>query len=160
MNDDEKFEESFKEIDVEKSLQIFPGPRQMDREALDIKKIKDLGRGAQADVYQCKIKGMAGKFVDKMRKIYNNPQLADKTLREMFAEFTIAKDLIHPNIVEYKYFMRKYDEDTKNYEFHILMELMDGEDMEVYLKEQGRPFMIDRVKEIGGQHISGPKYLH
>jgi len=30
------------------------------------------------------------------------------------------------------------------------MELMDGEDMEVYLKEQGRPFMIDRVKEIGG----------
>lgn len=34
----------------------------------------------------------------------------------------------------------------KNYEFHIIMELMDGEDMEVYLKEQGRPFMIDSVQ--------------
>jgi len=46
MNDDEKFEESFKDIDLEKSIQIFAGPRQDDREALDIKKIKDLGRGA------------------------------------------------------------------------------------------------------------------
>lgn len=27
----------------------------------------------------------------------------------MFAEFNIAKDLVHPNIVEYKYFMRDYD---------------------------------------------------
>ena len=34
----------------------------------------------------------------------------------------------------------------RNYEFHIIMELMDGEDMEVYLKEQGRPFMIDSVQ--------------
>jgi len=27
----------------------------------------------------------------------------------MLGEFMIAKDLIHPNIVEYKYFMWKYD---------------------------------------------------
>jgi hypothetical protein len=30
------------------------------------------------------------------------------------------------------------------------MELMDGGDMDVYIKEQGRPYMIDRVKEVGG----------
>jgi hypothetical protein len=30
----------------------------------------------------------------------------------MLGEFMIAKDLIHPNIVEYKYFMRKYDRET------------------------------------------------
>lgn len=72
----------------------------------------------------------------------------------------IAKDLVHPNIVEYKYFVRKYDRDTQNYEFHILMELMDGGDMDSYIKEQGRPYMIDRVKEVGGQLISGLKYLH
>ena len=40
------------------------------------------------------------------------------------------------------------------------MELMDGGDMDVYIREQGRPYMIDRVKEIGGQLISGLKYLH
>lgn len=30
------------------------------------------------------------------------------------------------------------------------MELMNGEDMEVYLKEQGTPFMIDSIREVGG----------
>ena len=127
---------------------------------LDIKKIKQLGQGGQADVYQCKIRGIPGKFVDKARKIHNNADLARKTLTEMYAEYAIAKDLIHPNVVEYKYFMKKYDPATKNYEYHIIMELMDGEDMDVYIKEQGRPFMIDRVRDIGGQILSGIKYLH
>jgi serine/threonine protein kinase len=79
----------------------------------------------------------------------------------MYGEFCIAKDLIHPNIVEYKYFMRKYDAPSKNFEFHIIMELMEGEDMDKFLKEAGnRPYMVDKVKEIGGQLISGLKYLH
>lgn len=30
------------------------------------------------------------------------------------------------------------------------MEMMEGEDMEVYLKEQGKPFEIERVRTIGG----------
>lgn len=53
----------------------------------------------------------------------------------MYGEFCIAKDLVHPNIVQYKYFKRDYDNSTKNYSFHLLMELMEGEDMDVYLKE-------------------------
>ena len=32
--------------------------------------------------------------------------------------------------------------------------------MDVYLKEQGRPYVIDRVQEVGGQLISGLRYLH
>jgi serine/threonine protein kinase len=51
----------------------------------------------------------------------------------MFGEFCIAKDLLHPNIVEYKYFMR--EKKHKSWEFHIIMELMGGEDMDVYLRE-------------------------
>ena len=47
----------------------------------------------------------------------------------------IAKDLVHPNIVQYKYFKREYDTATKYYSFHLLMELMEGEDMDVYLRE-------------------------
>lgn len=152
--------ESFKLVDKELTMQIFNGPHSDPRMQLVIKKLKQLGGGAQADVYQCRVIGMRGKFVDKTRKIYNNPELADKCLKEMYSEFCIAKDLVHPNIVEYKYFMRNYDEISQNYEFHILMELMEGEDMDVYLKEQGRPFMIDRVREIGAQLISGIRYLH
>ena len=48
----------------------------------------------------------------------------------------------------------------KTWEQHILMELMEGEDMDVYLKEQGRPYVIDRVQDVGGQLISGLRYLH
>ena len=103
---------------------------------------------------------MPGKFVDKRRIIYNNKELADQTLKRFIAEFSIAKDLVHPNIVEYKYLMKKYEPDNDNYEFHILMELMEGEDMEVYLKEQGPPLMIERVRLIGAQLISSLRYLH
>jgi serine/threonine protein kinase len=40
------------------------------------------------------------------------------------------------------------------------MELMEGEDMEIYIREQGRPFLIERIRSIGGQLISGLRYLH
>lgn len=89
--------------------------------------------------------GLSGKVVDKTRKIYNNERLAEQTLKEMFGEFCIAKELCHPNIVKYRYFIRRYDPVTKNYEFHILIELMEGSDMEIYLKEQGPPCMVERV---------------
>jgi len=78
---------------------------------------------------------MIGKYADKVRKVYNNKSLANSTMLQLFAEFTLAKDLIHPNIIEYKYFMRKYDPDSMNFEFHIIMELMDGDNMEDYLDE-------------------------
>jgi len=52
---------------------------------------------------------MRGKFVDKSRKIYNNEALADITMQQMYGEFCIAKDLVHPNIVQYKYFKREFD---------------------------------------------------
>jgi hypothetical protein len=55
---------------------------------------------------------MTGKFVNKTRKIYNNKELAESVLKQMLGEFMIAKDLLHPNIVEYKYFMWKYDRDS------------------------------------------------
>jgi hypothetical protein len=46
---------------------------------LVIKKLKQLGGGggSSADVYQCKIRSLPGKFVDKVRKVYNNEDLAD-----------------------------------------------------------------------------------
>ncbi len=96
-------------IDYDQDIQVFNGPKSDPRMTLDIKTLRQLGSGTQADVYQCKVKGMAGKFVNKTRKIYNNKELAESVLKQMIGEFMIAKDLIHPNIVEYKYFMRKFD---------------------------------------------------
>jgi len=42
------------------------------REFLEIKKLKLIGQGAQAEVFKCKITGMKGRFVDKYRKVFNN----------------------------------------------------------------------------------------
>lgn len=116
--------------------QIFNAPTSEPLEKLDITVMKQLGAGAQAEVFQVKIKQIrAKKFVDKSRKITNNEKLAEECLKEMFGEFCIAKDLLHPNIVEYKYFMRNFNKPNKSWEFHIIMELMGGEDMDVYLRE-------------------------
>jgi len=45
------------------------------------------------------------------------------------------------------------------YEFHILMELLEGGDLEEYLKEQGRQ-SLKRVQEIGKQLLSALINLH
>ena len=67
-----KLNETFKQIDKGLNIQIFNGPSEEPRTSLDIRKIKQLGSGAQGDVFQVKIRGVPGKFVDKVRKIYNN----------------------------------------------------------------------------------------
>jgi|TARA_B110000285_G_scaffold228717_1_gene292114 hypothetical protein len=73
-------------IDLDLNLQIFNAPNADPRMTLDIKLMKQLGGGggSSADVYSCKIKGLAGKYVDKMRKVFANPKLADSACREMF----------------------------------------------------------------------------
>ena len=84
-------------------------------------------------MYKCRVVGLKGYYADKVRKVYNSHKLADKELREHLAEFLIGKDLDHPNIIEFKYFMKK--KEGKNQEFHIVMELMRGEDMLGYLSK-------------------------
>ena len=91
-------------------------------EKLVIKTIAQIGGGAQGDVFTCEIEGVEGIFVNKVRKIKNNPELADKTLKDMVTEYEIAKDLNHSNIVKYLAFMRKYDPNTKKHECHIIIE--------------------------------------
>ena len=81
--------------------QIFNGPNSQHFDKLDIKREKQLPGGAQAEVFKCRISGLKGRFVDKTRKVFNNSDIADRTMREMFSEFMIAKDLIHPSIIEY-----------------------------------------------------------
>ena len=39
---------------------------------------------------------------------------------DMFQEFVIGKDLDHPGIIEYKYFVKKYENNA--HEFHLLTE--------------------------------------
>lgn len=122
--------------------------------------MKQLGKGGQAEVFKCKLKEIPGRFVDKNKKVFNNEVLAEEVLNEMFSEFYIAKDLDHPHIIEYKYFMKSYSEKTKFHEFHILMEYLDGGDMEDFLKEVGPPTSLSWLRVISQQILSALVYLH
>lgn len=68
----------------------------------------------------------------------------------MYCEFLVGKDLLHPNIVKYHYFMREYFPKKKKHEFHIIMERIKGGDMEDRIRKYGCAKKIETIKEIGG----------
>lgn len=51
-------------------------------------------------------------------------------------EFTIVKDLEHPNLVKYYYFSRNYNPRSKKYHFHTIIEKVDGRTLTSYVKEE------------------------
>ena len=60
-------------------------------------------------MYLCKIKEHHGnqKYATKIRKTLSEHYALTKTaLKETYAEFVLAKDLDHPNIIKYKHFVR------------------------------------------------------
>ena len=93
-----------------------------------------MGQGGQAEVFKCKLSGQDGRFVSKNKKVFNNFRLAEEVLTEMFSEFFIGKDLDHPHIIQYNYFINQYDPATKTHDFHIIMEYLDGGDLDNYIK--------------------------
>lgn len=73
------------------------------------------------------------KYVTKMKKVHNNEVLAQKVMNEMYKEYAIARNLVHPNIVSYKYFVRKGGEKSNEEEFHIILELLEGGNLKDYI---------------------------
>lgn len=90
----------------------------------------------------------------------NNLAEAKKILKSKFREYFLGRGLKHEHIIRQRYFIYKYDKETGDREFHNIIELMDGQDMKVYLMNHGRAHSIDRVREIGRQLLSAIKYLH
>jgi serine/threonine protein kinase len=94
------------------------------------------------------IKELNANFVDKQNKIMNNVELAEKKEKSMLKEFCLGRDLKHENIIEYKYFVKQYDKDTRSQEYHIILEQMKGGDLLSYIKSKGRETDIDKIKAI------------
>tara|TARA_B110000285_G_C14490148_1_gene323544 strand:- start:115 stop:321 length:207 start_codon:yes stop_codon:yes gene_type:complete len=67
----------------------------------------------------------------------------------MLSEFTIASDLIHPNVLKYYYFVRKYFSRTDHYEFHILTELMEGGDLCDFIHKKKKDISLDTIRNFG-----------
>ena len=77
----------------------------------------------------------------------------------MYAEFCIARKLNHPNIIKYKYFVRQFNPDSQQHDFHNLIEFVKGEDLTQFVQRNGA-LPINQVKKFGLQILSGIKYLH
>ena len=128
-------------------------------DSLNITKIDCIGKGGQgATVWKVKIDGLDGYYADKVFELDNNPQLAEKSLKSSYAEFVIGKDLNHPNIAEHKYFMKKHTQKENGfgilYEYHIIMELVEGGSMSAYIKspEFGPPprhQLLSEARKVG-----------
>jgi serine/threonine protein kinase len=97
-----------------------------------------------------------------MKKVVNNEELAQKVMNEMYKEYAIAKDLVHPNIVSYKYFIRKGgdNERANEEEFHIILELLEGGNVKEYIKKEGRLTDIAKIIDWSRQMLKGLEYLH
>ena len=85
--------------------------------------------------------------------------MADKILKQMLDEFVLASRLEHPNIVKYRYFVRQYIPETKLHQFHILIEYTKGEDLNKWLKGNGK-MPIEKIKVIGKEILKSIKYMH
>ena len=101
-------------VQPEQHIQVFTSPNEVQMKDLKITRIKCLGSGAQGQIHVVKIEGLSGLFVEKTcEPIINNPKLAEEHTRSMLSEFFITKDLVHPNVNRYRYFMKRHDPKKK-----------------------------------------------
>ena len=56
---------------------------------------------------QLQIDGHKITCVDKLKRVYNNPSMAEQVFADMYREFSIGCTLSHPGIVQYKSFVRQ-----------------------------------------------------
>ena len=63
----------------------------------------------------------------------NLTQIKNK-INQAYFEFELGRKLKHENIVEYKYFIHKYDEAKGKFECHTILEMLTGKDMNQYIR--------------------------
>ena len=73
--------------------------------------------------------------------------MADQIYQDMLNEFSIAKDLKHPNIVEYYHF--SHNKKENNSEFDIIIEYLEGGNLKEYIQSNPCDLPIDKIKSIG-----------
>ena len=63
----------------------------------------------------------------------------------MKKEFLIGAKLQHPNIVEYKYFVKEYNINKNRYRINIIMEYIQGKNLSNHIKSNGKPKNINEI---------------
>ena len=103
---------------------------------LSVERGNSLGKGGEAEVFECTIEQMPGVYADKFTEVLRNENLAAQKMVPRVFEFTIVKDLEHPNLVKYYYFSRNYKPRSEICQFHTIIEKVDGRTLTSYVKEE------------------------
>ena len=90
--------------------------------------------------------------------------MADKESLKNYSEFVIAANVLHENIVEHYYFMKRKvnRHDGLTFENHLIMNFMEGNNLAHYLIDPkfGPPKSLDKIRDIATQILNGIRYLH
>ena len=78
---------------------------------------------------------LEGDYVDKTKSVVNDQEMALRDFSSLFGEFNIAKELKHKNIVDYKYFVRKHQQEVDS--CHLITQFLPEGDMNEFLKLNG-----------------------
>ena len=154
-------------VDYSKPFQVFSCCDALlsgDQE-ITIKNQRFLGRGGQGEVNAVKVYRNAGQseaelLADKTCQIIDNIELTKRALRAFMSEYFLAHDLSHPNILQYKYLIRKFSAGSRVHEIHMITELLKGGDLDTFISSSKEPITLDKIKHFGGQLISGIKFIH
>ena len=71
-------------------------------------------------------------------------------MRKEQRHFNMVKNLQHPNIVHTHYLMFSYDPKQSKYEIHRIEELMEGRDMDKFIKKYADAIGYANIKRFTG----------
>lgn len=118
--------------------------------------IKRVGGGGMGNVYQARDIRLSNRYcaIKEMIDLYSEPEEHERTLKEFEREASLLATLRHPSIpMIYDYFM---EEDK----YYLVMEYVDGIDMNKYLKQLGDKLTEAKTIQIGISVCSVLHYLH
>ena len=92
--------------------------------------------------------------VKEMLDQFTNPQEREKAIQAFHREADMLEDLRHPQVPEL------YGHFTENDRHYLVMEYVDGQDLEALLEQHGQPFSEEEVVGWGIQVCEVLDYLH
>ena len=118
--------------------------------------IKRVGGGGMGNVYQARDVRLANRFcaIKEMIDLYSDPEEHERTIKEFEREASLLATLRHPSIpMIYDYF-RESDK------YYLVMEYIDGLDLNQYMKRLGTRMPEPQVLHIGIRICDVLHYLH